>query len=139
LDKWESANFEDLLGKTLVEIKVVYENDDEDDIINFKDTEGKEYQMFFPETDYGFHGYLHDICGDLENLLNSPIVMAEESGEEENDDEDEGDLEYYEKTIMDWTFYKLATIKGYVTISWYSESLFYYTVPVYFKVKNRVD
>jgi len=67
--------------------------------------------------DVNFSGGLamiEDICGDLEDLVGSPILMAEEITEEKFDDE-------YGYTK--WTFYKFATRKGYVTLRWRGGSM----------------
>jgi hypothetical protein len=63
--------------------------------------------------------YLEDINGDLNDLLESPLLKAEENyseGEEGNG---------YESST--YSFYNLATIKGYVTIRWFGDSNGYYS------------
>lgn len=62
---------------------------------------------------------IEDICGELEYLLDSPILMAEEVKGESGMDKEE--MEHYT-----WTFYKFATRKGYVTLRWLGTSNGYY-------------
>ena len=57
--------------------------------------------------------YLADIIGNLDNLIGRPITMAEVSNNNFNPPEHKEDYETHT-----WTFYKLATVRGYVTIRW---------------------
>lgn len=116
----EFVDFEILKGKVLIDIEI----NEEEDEITFTDSEGVKYLMYH-EQDCCEEVNIEDICGDINNLLNTPIVLAEEvinTGEVE----DEGYTDY----SCTWTFYKLATIKGYVTIRWYGVSNGYYSETV---------
>ncbi|EQK39795.1 hypothetical protein C672_3655 [[Clostridium] bifermentans ATCC 638] len=76
--------------------------------------------------------YIDEIHGDLNNLIGSEILMAEEIEGESPSEVDS----YFESYT--WTFYKLATVKGYVTIRWFGESNGYYSESVDFaKVKIK--
>jgi hypothetical protein len=59
---------------------------------------------------------IEDVCGDLDDLVGSPLTMAEEAYECSND-------EYDSNT---YSFYKFATAKGYVTVRFYGSSNGYY-------------
>ena len=66
---------------------------------------------------------INDIVGDLEDLVGSPLLIAEEvSGATEPDEE------HYESYT--YTFYKFATRKGYVDVRWLGESNGYYSEAV---------
>ena len=108
----ESIKIEDLKGRILTKIDV---NREENEIL-FEDLEGNKYKMYHWQ-DCCEEVYIEDICGDLNNLLNEPLIMAEEVTEE-------GNTEWGTYT---WTFYKLATVKGYVTLRWYGTSNGYYS------------
>lgn len=73
--------------------------------------------------------YLDDICGDLNDLIGSPILQAECVTNADNPPPDT-DLEHL------WTFYKLSTIKGSVTLRWSGSSNGYYSVAVNFEFER---
>lgn len=74
--------------------------------------------------------YVEDVVGDLADLEGTPILMAEEVVS--SNDNPEGVTVPDWQDSFTWTFYKFATIKGYVTIRWYGESNGYYSESVAF-------
>lgn len=122
--KNKEVKFEKLLGKTIVDIRGTVG----DDQMVFTLDNGEKYQMVH-YNDCCEHVTVEDIAGNLEDLLNSPILQAEESTSNENP---EGVKPEHQDSFT-WTFYKLATIKGYVTLRWYGESNGYYSELVTFE------
>ena len=113
-----------LLGKTLISIKRV--DGDDGDELHFGTSNGEEYKLYH-EQDCCEGVHIEDICGDLADLLGSPLLEAEETSSHE----DEEDNEFGESST--WTFYKFATIKGCVTVRWLGTSNGYYSESVHFK------
>ena len=66
---------------------------------------------------------INDIVGDLEDLVGSPLLIAEEVSGYVGPEP-----EYHESYT--YTFYKFATRKGYVDVRWLGESNGYYSEAV---------
>ena len=128
----------DLLGKTLTQI---INNGDE---LIFVTNNGTIYKMYHSQ-DCCESVYIDDICGDLDDLIGTPILMAEEVSNEDFENNFESSFKKvdsswylqdnqgnYKPESYTWTFYKFATIKGYVDIRWFGESNGYYSEGVDF-------
>ena len=116
----------DLKGKILIDIKV----DKEEQEIIFTTNDGEKFKMYH-EQNCCEGVYIEDINGDINDLLNTPILLAESSASQDENPEGVNVPDYQDS--FTWTFYKLATIKGSVTISWYGESNGYYNESVSFR------
>jgi hypothetical protein len=122
-----NAEISELIGKTVVSI------DNKNDELIFICATGEKYKMYH-ESDCCESVTIEDICGDLNDLIGTPIVKAEEvSNYEPTTEEDKQKTKVADNYgSCTWTFYKLATIKGYVDIRWFGESNGYYSESVDF-------
>ena len=116
-------NFNILKGKTITSIDGAVKGSDE---IIFSCSDGSQYRLLHYQ-DCCESVEIEDICGDINDLIGSPILIADEV---ENDNVGNPRSEYDES--FTWTFYKLATINGYVDIRWYGTSNGYYSERVDF-------
>lgn len=116
--KSEEKEFPEMLGVTMVSC----EHDTTIDELVFTDTEGNTYR-FFHEQQCCEEVSIEDICGDLDDLVGSPILIAE-SYTQDDDNEDQS---------RKWTFYTYRTNKGTVTVRWYGRSNGYYSESVDFE------
>jgi len=116
-------NISELIGKTLT--KVVQMGDE----IAFTTDKGEQYKLYHSQ-DCCESVEIEDIAGDLIDLVGSPILVAEESVSENKNPEGVNIPEYQDS--FTWTFYKIDTAKGGVTLRWYGESNGYYSESVYF-------
>lgn len=71
---------------------------------------------------------VEDICGDIENLVGSQMLMAEDV----SSDCHEGAIDELDESYT-WTWYKFATIR------WYGESNGYYSEEVDFEEVTEED
>lgn len=148
MNYWNSkeVNLADIVGKTFVKVEQI-----ENESIRFEDSDGEVYEMYHDQ--YCCESvYIEDVCGDLQDLVGSPILLAEEvsntGSAKRNWDTNEVTIEgewpegvdkpEYGEDSYTWTFYKMATNKGSVTIRWYGSSNGYYSESVSFS-KGKKD
>ena len=115
-------DIDDLKGKVIIKIKQI----DNRELIFICEDRSK-YKMYH-DQDCCEEVTLEDIVGNLDDLLNSPITIAEKVVEYSSKLES---IERWHDSFT-WTFYKLATIKGYVTLRWFGGSNGYYSESVDF-------
>jgi len=90
----------------------------QDDKLIFENSDGK--LIFEHSQSCCERVYVEDIWGDLEDLVDTPILEASERTKDDPNAEECGQ----------WTFYEYRTIKGSVTVRWYGSSNGYYGVGV---------
>lgn len=108
----------EILNKTLKAIEI----SDSDNYIKFTLKDGTEYLMYHAQ-DCCEEVYIESITGDIQDLIDSPLLMAQEI------------ISTEEKETCNhftYTFYNFATLKGYVTIRWIGNSNGYYSESVNF-------
>ena len=140
-----NVEFSELKGKVLSKI----DRTDNKELIFHLET-GEKYKLYHSQ-DCCESVSIEDINGDLEDLIGTPILLAEEVSNDEfvnafeskfkkqkEDDYYEQDEEgNYKPDSCTWTFYKLATKNGYVDIRWFGESNGYYSEGVDFQKADK--
>ena len=117
-DKWGSFDMADLVGEIFTKIDTSEENE-----IIFQTKDNQCIKMYH-EQDCCESVYIEDICGDLDDLLDTPITMFD--ARENQSSTDDG--------TMTWTFYHIGTNKGSVVLRWIGESNGYYSESVYLAI-----
>jgi len=119
---WEMADIQELIGITLTSVDGLAK---ESRLIVFN-SDGKSWVMNH-EQDCCESVFVADVIGDVNDIVGTPIIQAyiqDSKGLEKLDADDES---------FTWTFYRIATIKGTVTIRWYGTSNGYYSEEVSFQ------
>lgn len=111
------VEFSALQGQTLTKIDVVRGDEDS---ITFHAADGKQYRMYH-DQDCCESVTIEDICGDTDNLIGEPLLVADERTNSSDDNAADS---------YTWTFYHLCTVKGCVTLRWYGTSNGYYSESV---------
>ena len=101
----------DLIGKTMVSV----ENSNNEELI-FTTNTGEKYKLYH-DQDCCEDVTIEDICGDLNDLVDHPIIEAEEVVGNQDENPVGVPIPDYQESFT-WTFYKFGTQKGFVTIRW---------------------
>lgn len=117
--------FEDLIGKTIVKVRGLEQGSEE---VVFTLDDGTRCRMVHWQSCCE-DVHLHDFIGEADDLIGEPVLLARESM---SDQGLPGDPESSESQT--WTFYTIATRKGYVDMRWWGQSNGYYSESVTFEV-----
>ena len=128
--KQTNSSLEQLIGKTITKIEGLEVDSYE---VTFHCSDGSVFKMY-PDDDSFLCGNCIDIAieevsGDVECLIGTEIVKAEERRSEKKVGHMGGNR-WDDPEV--WTFYTLATVKGYVDIRWYGTHNGYYSAEVSF-------
>lgn len=122
----DREEFSKLLGVTLAKVEGATKGSDE---IIFETADGRRFGLYHDQACCeGVN--VEDVIGDVADLIGEPLLEAEEvsSGEDPPGYKPESDY----RESFTWTFYKLGTRKGSVTLRWLGESNGYYSEGVDF-------
>lgn len=120
-----NLDFSVLQGQTLVSVEGATAGSGQ---IIFTLADGRRFQLYH-EQDCCETVNLEDVCGDIADLIGAPLALAEcvSNADPPSDIE----AKRYED-CPEWTFYKLVTNNGAVTLRWYGDSNGYYSTAVTF-------
>ena len=113
---YNRVDISEMQGKTFTRVF-----EDRDVLVFLNDDER---YTFYHSQDCCESVYIESVVGDLNDLVGLPLLLAEEVSSD-----DAGPISKYEDSYT-WTFYKFATIKGYVDVRWYGSSNGYYSESV---------
>jgi hypothetical protein len=116
--KANEVTIEELMGQTIVQIAGA-EKGQEEILFTLKDS--RVFRMFH-EQDCCESVQVEDVCGDINDLIDRPIVRAEAPSTKNEPKPSDKYIDYWT-----WTFYILGTQKGTVTIRWLGSSNGYYS------------
>ena len=129
----EEFTLEDMRGKTFTKVYANVDSGGDRTELVFENDEF--IFTFFHEEDCCESVYIEDIVGDLNDLVGKPLDIVEEV--EHVSDFNPPDVEPVSGDSFTWTFYKFATIKGWVDVRWLGESNGYYSESVDFKGERK--
>lgn len=92
------------------------------DMVRFRCVDGTGFDMFH-QQDCCEGVNLVDVCGDVADLIGTPILSSVEVSSEGAEPPENADS-------YTWTFYRISTIKGTVVLRWLGESNGYYSESV---------
>jgi len=115
-DKKE-VKFKELQGQTLINVTV----NESDDIITFTTTDNVYYMLHYQSCCEDVH--ISEIHGDLNDLIGSVIVLAEEVLSKTP-------ITKFTYSSETWSFYKLVTQNSFATIRWFGVSNGHYSETV---------
>lgn len=127
-DSWSNADIKQMVGRVMVKVERDTVKGEE---LVFTDISGTQFR-FYHSQDCCEHVSIEDVEGNLDDLIGSPLTLAEEETSVNENPPDAPPREYQDS--FTWTFYRFATVKGYVTVRWYGESNGYYSESVYLQV-----
>lgn len=125
--EWPDRPLSELKGLTIQRIDGA---ENGSDLVEIETTKGRRFRMKH-DQDCCESVALYDVCGDPQDLVGSPIVLAEESTSG-NDPPDVPQSEFRGESTT-WTFYRIGTVKGTVVLRWLGESNGYYSERVDFE------
>lgn len=113
------AHFSDLIGRTLRDVTGA---EPDSERVVFTPTKGFPLAMYH-RGECCEYVRLVEVHGDISDIIGSEILVAEEVT-------NIGEPRPEKAESWTWTFYKLATAKGYVTLRWLGESNGHYSEAV---------
>ena len=122
------CEFSELLGKSL---RIISGAQKESEVILFVTSDGDVYKLYH-DQDCCEDVRVDDIIGDIDDLIPQTILLAEVVSSDNTDDNNTSAKNPEYDDSYTWTFYKLTTRWGSVTIKWYGSSNGYYSEKVTF-------